>query len=51
MSDSLTDPDKPAGFVISVDEDTGVATCNDGALLHPAAKTPWYVLMTIAGEP
>ena len=47
----LHDPDKPAGFVVSVDEETGVATRNDGKLLQPANKNPWYVLMTIAGEP
>jgi len=46
----LQDPDRPAGFVVSMDEDTGVATRNDGKLLQPASKNPWYVLMTIAGE-
>lgn len=46
----LQDPDKPAGFVVSVDEETGVAMCNDGRLLQPAGKNPWYVLMTIAGS-
>ena len=46
----LQDPEKPAGYVVSVDGD-GVATRNDGKLLQPAAKNPWYVLMTIEGEP
>lgn len=51
MAGGLTEPGKPAGHVVSVDPETGVATCNDGRQLQPAAKNPWYVLMTIAGEP
>jgi len=51
VAGGLTEPGKPAGHVVSVDPETGVATCNDGRQLQPAAKNPWYVLMTIAGEP
>ena len=51
MTNTLIDPDKPAGWVVSVDDESGIATRNDGEVLQPAAKNPWYVLMTIAGEP
>jgi hypothetical protein len=51
VAGGLTDPGKPAGHVVSVDPETGVATRNDVRPLQPAAKNPWYVLMTIAGEP
>ncbi|MCP3972187.1 MAG: hypothetical protein GY717_18055 [Rhodobacteraceae bacterium] len=49
MSERLHDQEKPAGYLIKVRSD-GSATRNDGVELQPAAKNPWYVLMTIAGE-
>ncbi|MDF0599216.1 hypothetical protein P1J78_00595 [Psychromarinibacter sp. C21-152] len=51
MTSGLRDPDKPAGFVVEVDPETGVATRNDGTLLQPAEKNPWYLMMSIAGVP
>ena len=40
MTFDLHDPDQPPGAVISVDEETGVATCNNWRELQPAAKNP-----------
>lgn len=51
MTDELKVSGEPAGYVLSVDPKTGVATRNDGRKLKPAENNPWYVLMTIAGEP
>ncbi|MGI9389516.1 MAG: hypothetical protein ACR2O1_05605, partial [Boseongicola sp.] len=49
MTDKLHDPEKPAGWIRKVGED-GVAIRNDGKELQPAARNPWYVLMTVHGE-
>lgn len=51
MTSGLRDPGKPAGFVVEVDPKTGVATRNDGKLLQPAERNPWYLMMSIAGMP
>jgi len=45
----LIDPSKPAGAVVEELPD-GTFRTNDGRILQPAAKNPWYVLMTIYGE-
>ena len=52
----LHDPSKPAGWVPYVDgkplmNEDGMVIRNDGMLLTPAERNPWYVLMTIAGKP
>lgn len=51
----LENPDLPAGAIVAteVEDDTlaeGQVRRNDGVVLDPAAKNPWYVLATIAGE-
>ncbi|PRX37757.1 Pentapeptide repeat-containing protein [Meinhardsimonia xiamenensis] len=50
MSGKLRDPDLPPGAVVRIDAETGEGIRNDGKRLKPAAKNPWYVLATIAGE-
>jgi hypothetical protein len=50
MSGKLRDPDLPPGAVVRIDAQTGEGIRNDGKRLKPAAKNPWYVLATIAGE-
>ena len=49
MTDQLRNPDLPPGAVVEVRDD-GVAIRNYGRELQPAARNPWYVLMTVAGE-
>ena len=44
----LAQPDKPAGFVETVNKD-GTALRNDRRVLKPAEQNRWYVLATIAG--
>jgi hypothetical protein len=53
--DKLQDPDLPAGAIVATHEDddalaAGQVRRNDGVVLNPAAKNPWYVLASIAGE-
>ena len=49
VSETLSDPTKPAHEIIEVLED-GDAIRNDGVRLTGANKNPWYVLATIYGE-
>ncbi|WP_157932934.1 pentapeptide repeat-containing protein [Roseovarius salinarum] len=51
----LQDPELPAGAIVATqaEDDTlaeGQVRRNDGVVLDPAAKNPWYVLATVAGE-
>jgi hypothetical protein len=51
----LQDPDLPAGAIVATHaEDDALAEGqvrrNDGVVLNPAAKNPWYVLATGEGE-
>lgn len=51
----LQDPELPAGAIVATaaEDDAlaeGQVRRNDGVVLEPAAKNPWYVLATIAGE-
>jgi len=49
VSDSLKDPNKPAGAIVEVRDD-GSALRNDGEELQAANSNPWYVLATVFGE-
>lgn len=46
---TLKDPDRLAGADVEKLKD-GTFRTKDGRILQPAAKNPWYVLMTIHGE-
>ncbi|WP_412506514.1 pentapeptide repeat-containing protein [Roseovarius sp. SYSU LYC5161] len=49
--DKLQDPELPAGAIVATHAlAEGQVRRNDGVVLNPAAKNPWYVLATIAGE-
>jgi hypothetical protein len=50
MTDGLHDHKQPPGAVVEVLTD-GTAVRNDGQRLQPAARNPWYVLATVAGDP
>jgi hypothetical protein len=49
MSETLTDPDKPAHAIVGTRDD-GSPLRNDGVPLQPANQNPWYVLATVYGE-
>jgi hypothetical protein len=49
VTQELKDPNKPAGFVVKINDD-GTALTNDGRTLQPAEKNLWYVLATVFGD-
>ncbi|MDD9727393.1 pentapeptide repeat-containing protein [Roseovarius sp. SK2] len=51
----LKDPALPPGAIVATHEEDGSleegqVRRNDGVVLDPASKNPWYVLATVAGE-
>lgn len=51
----LKDPALPSGAIVATHEEDeslneGQVRRNDGVVLNPASKNPWYVLATVAGE-
>ena len=51
----LQDPHLPSGEIVATHDDDatldeGQVRRNDGVVLNPAARNPWYVLATVAGE-